>query len=289
MIKITADSTCDLSPEILDRLDIALAPLYVLAGGACYRDGVDIAPEDIFRLVESGRTVRTAAVNQYDYERLFARYAKDYDAVIHITIGSAFSACFVNARMAAEGFANVTVVDSQNLSSGSGHAVMDAAEMARRGAGAAEILAHLADAIPRVDASFVIETLDYLRRGGRCSGLEAVGAKLMQIKPCIEVVRGEMRVGARYRGSFSRCLEHYVADRLGDARDLDPGRVFITHPGCAPETIRAVREMVLSLAPFKEVCETRAGCTISGHCGPKTLGVLFKRAKPKSGVVARRA
>ncbi len=286
MIKITADSTCDLSPEILNRLDIAIAPLYVLVESESYRDGVDITPEDIFRFVEGGRKVRTAAVNQYDYEHLFARYAKDCDAVIHISISAAFSACFGNARLAAEAFRNVTVVDSRNLSSGSGHVVMDAAEMARRGAGASEILRHLEDVIPRVDASFVIETLDSLRRGGRCSGLEAVGAKLLQIKPCIEVVNGEMKVGAKYRGSFPRCLEHYVLDRLIAGRDADLSRAFITHSGCAPETVRAVRELVKARAPFEEVYETRAGCTVSGHCGPGTLGVLFKRSRPKRGIEA---
>lgn len=286
MIKITADSTCDLSPEILKKHEITLAPLYALVDDESYRDGVDIAPGDIIRFAEAGRRVRTAAVNQYDYERLFDRYARDYDAVIHIAISAGFSACYANARLAAEGFKNVYIVDSRNLSSGSGLVVMDAAEMAARGMTAEKIVTCLQESIPRVDASFVIESLDYLQRGGRCTGLEAVGAKLLQIKPCIEVVNGEMKVGKKYRGSFVHCLEHYARDRLAGRRDIDYRRVFVTHPACDPETVQAVQALVRELAPFEEIAETRAGCTVSGHCGPATLGILFKRTSPKTAVVA---
>jgi DegV family protein with EDD domain len=286
MIKITADSTCDLSPEILQKLNVTLVPLYALVDDESFRDGVDISPADIFRLYEQGRKVRTAAANQYDYERLFEKFAGNFDAVIHFTIGQQFSACYNNAFIAAQGFQNVYVVDSRNLSSGSGHAVMDAAGMAQRGMRAKEIILKLQEIIPRVDASFVIENLDYLRRGGRCSGLEAVGARLLQIKPCIEVVNGEMRVGKKYRGSFDRCLEHYVRDHLARRETIDFSRVIITHAACAPETVRMVRDLVGSLAPFEEISETRAGCTVSNHCGPATLGVLFKRTRPKTSVEA---
>ncbi len=284
MVKITADSTCDLAPEILERLNVTLAPLYTLADDETYHDGVDVTPADVFNFVASGRRVRTAAVNQFDYERLFERYAKDYDAIVHVAIGASFSACCNNARLAAEGFDNVYVVDSENLSSGSGHLVMDAAEMARDGKTAEEITRALRETIPRVDASFVIESLDYLRRGGRCSGLEAVGARLLQIKPCIEVVRGEMKVGKKYRGSFERCLEKYVRDRLTGREDIDPDRVFITHPACSPEAVQAVRSLVQSIVPFHEIIETRAGCTVACHCGPATLGILYKRTGAKTAI-----
>lgn len=287
MVKITADSTCDLSPELLAKWDITLAPLYALVNGESYRDGVDIAPEDVFRHVESGRRVLTAAVNQYDYEQLFAQYARDCDAVIHIAIGAQFSACYENACLAATLFKNVHVVDSRNLSSGSGHVVLDAAGMAGAGLGAEEIVKALTEIIPRVDASFVVERLDYLRRGGRCSGLEAVGARILSIKPCIEVIQGEMRVGKRYRGSFDRCLEHYAFDRLAEQEGIDFSRVFVTHSPCAPETVRAALRQVGRLAPFREIIETRAGCTVSSHCGPGTLGILFKRTRPKTAVEAR--
>lgn len=287
MIKITADSTCDLPAELIERLNVTPAPLYTLVDNQSYRDGVDIAPEDIFRFTEAGHRVRTAAANQYDYERLFERFASDHDAVIHIAIGQQFSACYGNAYLAAREFSNVYVVDSRNLSGGSGHIVMDAAEMAQKGLPAEEILTALGEIIPRVDASFVIENLDSLRRGGRCSGLEAAGARLMQIKPCIEVVCGEMKVGKKYRGSFEHCLEHYAYDRLAGCGDIDYSRIFLTHSACAPETVGLVRGIIASLAPFEEIIETRAGCTISCHCGPETLGVLFKRTRPKTAMTIR--
>ena len=287
MTKITADSTCDLSPEILEKWNVTLAPLYTLVDSESYQDGVDITPADIFRCVEAGRKVRTAAANQYDYERLFERFSKDFEAVIHISISQQFSTCFDNARLAALGFPNVYVVDSRNLSSGSGHAVLDAAEMASSGMKADQIVRSLREIIPRVDASFVIESLEYLRRGGRCSGLEAAGARLLQIKPCIEVVNGEMKVGKKYRGSFEHCLEHYVRDQLKGGRDIDFSRMIVTHSGCAPETVRRVHDLVQSLAPFSEILVTRAGCTISGHCGPNTLGILFKRTRPKTAIEVR--
>ena len=287
MIKVTADSTCDLSPEILEKCDITLAPLYTLVDTESYQDGVDISPADIFRHAEAGHKVRTAAANQYDYEHLFERFSKDFEAVIHISISQQFSACYSNARLAAQGFPNVSVVDSRNLSSGSGHLVLDAWEMARSGMKADQIVRSLQEIIPRVDASFVIENLDYLQRGGRCSGLEAAGARLLMIKPCIEVVNGEMKVGKKYRGSFEHCLEHYVCDRLEGQRDIDFSRVFITHPACAPEAAQRVHDLVQNLAPFSEILETRAGCTVSGHCGPNTLGILFKRTRPKTAIEVR--
>jgi DegV family protein with EDD domain len=287
MIKVTADSTCDLSPEILEKCDITLAPLYTLVDSESYQDGVDISPADIFRHAEAGHKVRTAAANQYDYEHLFERFSKDFEAVIHISVGQQFSACFGNALLAAQSFPNVYVVDSRNLSSGSGHLVLDAAEMARSGMRADQIVRSLQEIIPRVDASFMIESLEYLQRGGRCSGLEAAGARLLMIKPCIEVVNGEMKVGKKYRGSFEHCLEHYVRDRLEGQRDIDFSRVFITHPACAPEAARRVHDLVQNLAPFSEILETRAGCTVSGHCGPNTLGILFKRTRPKTAIEVR--
>jgi DegV family protein with EDD domain len=286
MIKITADSTCDLSPKILRTYAITLIPLYTMVDAASYKDGVDITPADVFRHSEAGRRVRTAAVNPLDYERVFGQYAKEFDAVIHISIGAAFSSCYQNALDAARRFPNVHVVDSMNLSTGSGLVAMEAAEMAALGMDAEEIVRRLQTSIPLVDASFVIDNLDYLKRGGRCSGLEAVGARLLQIKPCIEVVNGAMKVGAKYRGSFTHCLEHYARDRLAGRQDIDFRRVFITHPACAPGVVGLISDLVKSIAPFEEVLETRAGCTVSNHCGPETLGILFKRTRPKTAVEA---
>ncbi len=282
MVKVTADSTCDLTPRLLRELDVTLTPLAVMVGEETFHDGVDITPADVFRYVEQeGKSCRTAAVNVFEYHRLFEELLETYDAVIHINISAEFSSCYQNAALAAKSFENVYVVDSRNLSSGSGHVVYAAAEMAKRGLPAEEIVTKLNEMIPRVDASFVIDKLDYLYKGGRCTGLEAFGAKLFQLKPCIEVHAGKMTVGKKYKGSFERSLENYVKDKLRDLDDIDQSRVFITHPACSAETVLRVRELLEANANFEEIIESRAGCTISSHCGPYTLGILILRKTPK--------
>lgn len=286
MIKITADSTCDLSPEIIEKMDITLTPLYILVDDKTFQDGVDIRPQDVFRYMEKeGKTCRTAAVNVFDYARIFADLASKYDAVIQICIGSEFSSCYQNASIAAQDFKNVYVIDSRNLSTGSGYIVYEAALMAREGIEPEEICRRLEEIIPMVDTSFVIDQLDYLYKGGRCSGLEAVGAKILQIKPCIEVLDGKMVVGKKYRGSFELCLEKYVKDRLQSVKDIDCSRIFVTYSTCPEETVDKVKEAIRRYGDFKEIIETRAGCTVSSHCGPNTLGIIFKRQKRKEGVV----
>ena len=281
MIKITADSTCDLSPEILREMDITLVPLYIVVGEETYRDGVDITPPDIFHYVdEEEKICRTAAINIFDYESFFRELSPKYEGIIHICIGSEFSSCYHNASLAAESLSNVYVIDSQNLSTGSGHLVYEAALLAREGMGAEEICSRLAELIPRIDVSFVIEHLDYLHKGGRCSGLEAFGARLIQLKPSIEVINGKMVVGKKYRGSFERCLEQYVQNKLEAQDDIDYSRVFITHT-TSEQIVSKVQEVICSYAKFEEIIPTKAGCTISSHCGPNTLGILFKRKDKK--------
>lgn len=284
MIKVTADSTCDLSPDILSSMDITLTPLYILVNDKAFRDGVDIKPADIFRYVDVERkSCKTAAVNGLEYEQLFEELSSKYQAVIHICIGSGFSSCYQNAVLAARKFENVHVIDSQNLSSGSGHVVYEAARMAKDGANAKDICRSLEALIPKVDASFVIERLDYLHKGGRCSGLERLGARMLQIRPCIEVVNGRMKIGAKYRGRFDLSLKRYIQDRLSNEQDIDFGRVFITHPMCSRQTVEMVREFLQNNTKFEEIIETPAGCTVSTHCGPNTLGILYKRKNRKSG------
>ncbi len=280
MVKIVADSTCDLSPEILKAMDITLMPIIITVDDKPYRDWVDITPEDIFRYVEKeGKSCKTAALNSYEYAEFFKQFAGDYEAVIHISLSSGLSSCCHNAALAASEFKNVFTVDSKNLSTGSGHVVYEAAEMARAGMKAEQICEALNELTGRVEASFVIDKLDYLYKGGRCSGLEALGAKFLKIKPSIEVIDGRMKVGKKYKGSFEHSLQLYVKDKLEGREDIDYSRLFITHPACAPETVAMVREEVNKYADFKEVIETRAGSTISCHCGPNTLGILFKRKK----------
>ena len=277
-VKIISDSTCDLSPELLERYDIAITPLCVIKDGKEFHDGVDITPADIFAHVDGGRDLcSTAAVSQFEYTEMFTRYAKDCDAVVQINIGSNFSCCYQNACLAAQDFDNVYVVDSGNLSSGQGLLVVAAAKLAEQGLSGAEIAERMRALVPKVEASFLIERLDYMRKGGRCSAVAALGANLLNLKPCIEVRNGKMAVCKKYRGSFEKCIRQYVKDRLDGRADIAPDLAFITHPACQKNVVDAAMEEAARYGSFDEVVETHAGCTVSCHCGPNTLGILFVR------------
>lgn len=273
-IKLISDSTCDLTPELLERYDITLAPLYVTQDGVTRRDGVDIHPQDIFDHVAAGGSLpSTSAVNIADYQELFAKYAQEYDAVIHFNIGQSFSACHQNAVIAAEDFGNVYVVDTRNLTMGQGLLVVEAAEAARRGMAAQDIVEMVNSLIDKVATTFVVDRLDYLAKGGRCSSVVALGANLLKLKPCIVLSDGKMAVGKKYRGVFDKVLLDYVQDQLGSG-DYRRDRCVIVHAACKPETVAAVQAVVDEYG-FDEVIVAEAGCTISSHCGPNTLGVLF--------------
>jgi DegV family protein with EDD domain len=277
-IKITADSTCDLSKELLEQYDISIIPLYVIKEGKAYRDGVDITPGDIFSHVDAGGAFcTTAAVNTYDYSACFNSLAANYDAIIHINIGSGFSMCHQNACAAAAEFKNVFVVDSQNLSSGQGHIVIEAAKMAKNGMDVDTILTCLEEMTKRIETSFLIDRLDYIYKGGRCSFATALGADILHLRTCVEVSGGKMQVSKKYRGSFESCVGTYVRDRLMGREDLVRERIFITHPAASKAAVDIARAAVKEYGAFDEVIETKAGCTISCHCGPKTLGILFIR------------
>ena len=281
MVKIISDSTCDLSPELLEKYDITLTPLYIVSGNEEFRDGITIRPTDLFRMVdEEKKSCSTAAVNIYDYEEIFKEYSEKYDGIVQINISKGFSACHQNALIAAENFPKVRVVDSHNLSSGSGHLVLDAAIMANEGKSADEIADYVNVAAPYVNASFIIDKLDYLHKGGRCNLAKLITTKILGIKPCIEVCDGAMRVGKKYRGKFAMVLNDYVKDRLANPENIDMSRCFITHTTCTAEIVEQVRNKIKEYANFDEIIETRAGCTVSNHCGPNTLGILFKQKTP---------
>ena len=277
-VKIIADSTCDLSPELLERCDIDITPLCVIKDGREFHDGVDITPADIFAHVDGGGELcSTAAVSQFEYTEIFTRYAREYDAVVQITIGSGFSCCYQNACLAAQDFDNVYVVDSENLSSGQGLLVVAAAKLAQQGLSGSEIAERVRALAPKVEASFLIDRLDYMRKGGRCSAVAALGANLLHLKPCIEVREGKMGVCKKYRGSFEKCIRQYVKERLDGRTDIDEGLAFITHPACQENVVNAAMEEARAFGSFDEIVETHAGCTVSCHCGPNTLGILFVR------------
>ncbi len=277
-IKILSDSTCDLTPALLQKYDITLTPLTVVKDGKPFRDGVDITPADIFAHVdEGGALCSTSAVSEYEYATFFSRYAPDYDAVVLITIGSGFSACYQNACLAAQGFDNVFVVDSENLSSGQGLLVMEAVRLAEAGQSGEDIARALRELAPKVEASFLVERLDYLYKGGRCSAVAALGANLLGLKPCIEVSGGKMGVCKKYRGSFESAVRQYVRERLEGREDIRPALAFVTHPAAPESVVRAALDTAAQYGSFVQVIETRAGCTVSCHCGPHTLGILFVR------------
>ena len=277
-IKILSDSTCDLSKALLEENNITLVPLTVIKNDEQFKDGVSITPDVIFEHVAHGGSLCTTSANSVgEYLDWFGKYAGDYDGVIHINIGSGFSSCYQNACLAAEDYPNVRVIDSMNLSTGQGLVVLEAARLAKE----ATDLDALAEAIrgftERVEASFLLSRLDYMVKGGRCSSAAALGANLLNLKPCIEVKNGKMGVVKKYRGNFEKCLPMYVKDRLADREDLDRGTLFVTKTPVSDEAYSAVMAAVNQYGNFDNVYETNAGCTISCHCGPGTLGVLFVR------------
>ena len=280
-IRMTADSTCDLSPDLIRKYDVGVVPLSVIIDGEVHHDGVDVTPRDVFKAAEAGKSVRTAAVNTYEYREFFKEQLKNCDQLVHICISSEFSTCYNDAVEASREMPNVFVVDSRNLSTGSGLLVLEGADLAAEGKEGPEIAEILRRKTALVDSSFVVRTIDYLRRGGRCSGLEALGAKLLHIRPSIVVRDGKMHPGEKYRGRYEHYLKHYIRDIMEHDSDIDFKRVFITHSPSEEGLVRYAIDMVKSYGLFREVLETMAGCTICTHCGPDTLGLLFMRKESK--------
>ena len=278
MIKITTDSTCDLPRYILEQHDIAVTPLGVIKAGKLYHDGVDIRTSDIVAHVDAGGEITTTnAVNVADYQDLFHALMERFDAVIHINIGMGFSCCYQNAKLAAEDIPGVYVVDSANLTVGHGLLVMAAAEAAEAGKSATEIVAMLEEMIPRIETSFVLDRLDYMKKGGRCSTATALRATLLKLHPCLEVVDGKLPVMKKYRGSIEKVVADYVHERLKGRTDLDTSRMFLVDT-CEDDHLASIARNILTAdGRFGEILEAKAGCTIFCHCGPGTLGLVFLR------------
>lgn len=280
-IIITSDSTCDLSEELKERYGIKIIPLGITLGTEVFRDGIDITPDDIYaHHKKTGELPKTTASNVGECIDFFKPFADEGYSVVHFTISSSMSSTYNNACMAAEEYENVYVIDSKNLSTGGGLLVIAAAEMAQSGMAADKIVEEINKLVPCVDASFVIDSLEYLYKGGRCSALSVLGANLLKLKPCIEVKNGSMGVGKKYRGNYSAVLKQYVDERLQNPDDIDTSRVFVTHAGCDEQIVNDIVNQVKGTGLFDEIFVTRAGCTISSHCGANTLGVLFIRKSP---------
>ena len=274
-ICITAESTIDLSKELLKQYDIKVIPFTVLLGENEYADG-DITPQDIFDYVAEKKTLpRTCAINDYQYRDFFRECLEQgYDAVIHFCLSSGISASYLQAVHAATKVENVYVIDSQSLSTGIALEAIYARKLAEKGLEPKEIVEKVSARIPYVQASFVIQTLEYLHKGGRCSGLARFGAALLRIKPQIIVSEGKMAPAKKYIGRKSQVVEAYCKDTLEQFANPDLSVAFVTHTQATPEMV-AVAIDALKNRGFKTIYETTAGATITSHCGPQTIGILF--------------
>ncbi len=278
-IKVLSDSTCDLPQELVEKYNITIVPLTVVKDDQSFSDGVDITPADIFAHVAAGGSLcSTAAVSVGDYVDWFSKFSGEYDGVVHINISSEFSCSHQNAKLAAAEFENVIAIDSRNLSTGQGLVVLKACELAETCNSLDELAGALTEFTGRVEASFLLDRLEYMVKGGRCSSAAALGANLLNLKPCIEVKDGKMGVVKKYRGNYAKCLAAYVKDRLSCREDLEKGTLFVTRTPVSDDCLQAVADAVKEYgSDFENTYWNEAGCTVSCHCGPGTLGVLFVR------------
>jgi len=275
---LTADSSCDLGDELKARYHVQYYPGHVSLDGVEYADGVDLTPDDIFRIYKEKKVLpTTTAINVAEYLDFFRSFTEQGYEVIHLNLGSGITATHQNARLAAAELTGVWAVDSHSLSTGFGMLVMEAGERIARGMDSAQVVTEVEALRDRVQASFVLDSLEFLYKGGRCSALSALGANLLQLKPCIEVDNrdGSMHVGKKYRGTLDKSLETYAADKLKGRNDIRLDKVFITHTGISEERIAAVKGWIAQYQAFENIYVTRAGATITTHSGPNTLGILF--------------
>lgn len=277
-VRIFSDSTCDLSDELLERYEITLVPLCIVLDDKSYLDREELSPAQIFAWAdEHKKTPKTAAVPFEVLQERLKPYMDQDEDIIFFGISEDMSSTCNVARLAGAEFekGRLFVIDSQNLSTGIGLQVIRAAQLARQGKTAEEIVEEIEAARGLVRASFVVDTLTYLARGGRCSGATALLANTLKLHPCIKVIGGKMEVGKKYRGRLERALSNYVKDLEPELLSAEPSRAFITHSGVNAETVAEVRDYLESLGHFDEILETTAGGVISSHCGPGTLGVLY--------------
>lgn len=278
-VVISADSTCDIGPELAKKYGIQLIHWRVVLEGREYIDNVEITPDDLYAAWRERKALpKSSGAIPSEYERHFAPFLEKGDEIVHLNLGSSISCAYQNCCLTAKELGHIYPVDSQNLSTGFGHLVIQAASLAQQGMTAPEIQSALRGMCGRAHASFLLDSLTFMRAGGRCGTVALLGANLLHIKPCIEVDNqngGRMRVGKKYRGKMENCLRSYVRDTLAGRDDIDLERIFITHSGSPESDIQIVKEELTRLHDFKEILVTRANCVISTHCGPRTLGVLF--------------
>lgn len=277
---ITADSTCDLTQELLERFQVKTIPLHVLLGEESYLDGVDFTQEMIFQRYAKDKVLpRTAAISPQEFTDFFTPLVEAGYEVVFLCISSGLSGTYQNAVIAAQDLPGVYPVDSQQLTTGMGEMILAACGMRDKGMDAASIAQAMEEMIPRVNVSFVLDTLEYMWKGGRCTGVTAFGANLLNLKPCIEMRKGKLEVCKKYRGSIEKVYEKYIAERLA-GKTIDPTYFFITTSSPpSPELAQRLEDAVRKAVPgVQEIFFTRTGCTVTSHCGPGTMGVLFVEA-----------
>ena len=275
-VMITADSTCDLSEELLSRYKVKILPLTILLGEESFLDGAHYTPADMYRRYRADGTLpKTAAPSLQQITDFFTPFLNEGYEIVHLDISSDLSSTCSNARIVASELEGVYVVDSRMLSTGVGLLVIEGAECRDKGMSAADIAEHLTELTGKVDTSFVLDTLEFMWKGGRCSGVAALGANLLKLKPALEMKDGKLGVYKKYRGNINSVYRQYITERLS-GKKVRPGHVFITESGEIEQSvIDELEALVRELIPVQEIHHTIAGCTVSSHCGPKTLGVLF--------------
>lgn len=276
-VKIITDSTADLTPELLDKFEIGVVPLYVLIEGKNYLDGIEMTTQELYRQIDKNKSLpKTAAPSTGDFYETFSKWIQDGYDIFYTGLSSQLSATYQAARLAAEEFGEgrVWILDSRNLSTGIGLLVLQAAEMAQAGKGAAEIHQRISKLVPKVRVSFVIDTLKYLHMGGRCSAVQLMASNVLKIRPQIIVKDGGMVVGAKFRGKRSSCLDQFYKEAVGDGSQIHRQRAFVTHSSCAEAECNDFKKRLEELG-ISEIHITQAGTVISSHCGPGTIGVLY--------------
>ena len=276
-VKIISDSTCDLSAELLAQFDVAVLPHPIVRDGELLQDNVTITPDDIYRHYEqTGRLCTTSAPNTYDYEMCWKPWLDEGYEIVHFTISSEMSTAYNQAMLAAEETGHVYPVDSRSLSTGIGLLVLEACDLREQGLSAEKIAAKVREDADKCQASFLVDVIEYLWKGGRCSSVAAICANILKLKPRIDVLNGNMLSTKKYRGRTAKCFAAYAEDMLKGKDNIRQNRIFITHSGIAPDIIELVRTKINEWQPDVEnIYVTRAGGTISCHCGPGTLGILY--------------
>lgn len=278
-VKIIADSTCDLSKELLEKYDISVLPLHIVLGDKEYKDGVEISPDEIYQWSDTNKEApKTSAAGISDTMDIFNAYIGKYDEIVCFSISGQMSTTVNVMRMAVEELEledRIHIIDSENLSTGGGLLVIEAAIKAKEGKCGKEIVEYIEQLKPAVRASFIVDTLTFLHRGGRCSGVAALAGGALKLHPKIVVENGSMKPDKKYRGKMNSAILTYAKELEPQIKNAKTDRVFITHSGCDKEIIESVYQYLIELGHFKEILITRAGGVISCHCGPGTLGVLF--------------